>query len=186
MLKKKQFLFFGADPVMGFVDPGNVGTPLAPMVELEEFERWAADQGWEYDINHDDGMLLLNNVTGLDPRTDRHYNTNRVDVQIEPDVLDTEYGSRELYDLAPLAEAGWVFSLDDRPQPVSDNGVLTHVNGYTYKLNDGETHVWVEIGGLSVRLGRYPEGGGVTLEVYEAGKENDNPPLSGMNQGEVD
>jgi hypothetical protein len=111
MLQKKQFLFFGTAPVMGFVDPGKMGTPLAPMVEREEFERWSLDQGWDYTID-DDGVLSLDNVTGLDPRTDLHYMTNRVDVEIEPEILGTQYGGKELYDLTPLAEAGWVFSID--------------------------------------------------------------------------
>jgi hypothetical protein len=112
MLEKKEFLFFGTAPVMGYVDPDDIGTPLAPMVEREEFERWADVQGWEYNIEHSDGLLTLDNVTGLDPRSDPNYLTNRVGVAIEPDVLDTPDGEKELYDLTELAENGWVFSFE--------------------------------------------------------------------------
>jgi hypothetical protein len=113
MLKKATFLFYDADPLTGYFDPAQGGNPIAPLVEREEFERLAREQGFEYDINKDDGMLFLGNVTGLDPRSDARYLTDKVDVRIEPEVLDTEDGGKELYDLTELAEAGWVFSLDD-------------------------------------------------------------------------
>jgi hypothetical protein len=187
MLQKKEFLFFGASPVMGFVDPEHMTEPLAPMVEREEFERWSADQGWEYDIDPDNGMLFLNNVTGLDPRTDEHYNTRKVDVQIEPYMLDTDQGVRELYDLTELAEAGWVFSIgsDTAPQPPSPFEPALEPEGSTggeYRLKDNEQLVWITVGDLSIRIARYPQGNGVTIDVYEKGKENDGHPLSGLSQ----
>ena len=188
MLQKKEFSFFGTAPIMGFVDPEHMTTPLAPMVEREEFERWAADQGWEYDINSDDGMLFLNNVTGLDPRTDEHYQTRRVDVQIEPETLDTEYGVKELYDLTPLAEAGWVFGIGfEDPQPPSPFEPALEPAGSTggeYRLKDKDQVVWITVGNLSVRISRYPQGDGVTVDVYPVGRE-DGHALSGLSQGEA-